>query len=88
MATSDRLRRFLRRCLCAGLAAILLLLPFATVGMIFRLFFRPKIAFRIAVLFALAMAMFIEPMGLILPYCLLGSVLGVQVLQHSKRRSR
>ncbi|XP_060084659.1 cyclic-di-AMP phosphodiesterase PgpH-like [Ylistrum balloti] len=68
--------------------AILLVLPYATVGMIFRLFFRPKIAFRIAVLFAFALSLFIEPMILIFPYTLLGSLASIHVLRHSKQRSQ
>lgn len=68
--------------------AILLLMPFATVGMIFRLFFRPRNAVHIAVAFALALALFVAPTQLILPYSLLGGIVGIQFLKHSKRRSQ
>lgn len=68
--------------------AVLLVMPFAALGMTFRLFFRPKIAFAIATLFALVVALHVEPPALLLPYTLLGGATGVQWLKHSKRRSQ
>ncbi len=68
--------------------SILLVLPFAALSMIFRMFFRPKIAFRVTVLFAFAVSIFLEPILLILPYTLLGSAVGMQTLKHSRTRSQ
>lgn len=66
--------------------ALLLAMPFAALGMLCRPFFRVQIAYAIAVLFAAVLAIFLEPVALVLPYALLGGAVGVERLRHSKRR--
>ncbi|RMF16284.1 MAG: HDIG domain-containing protein [Candidatus Dadabacteria bacterium] len=67
---------------------LLLALPYSTLALLVRLFYRPRTAFRIAVLFAFALTLFLQPPLLILPYTLLPAALGIRVLRHSRQRSQ
>lgn len=68
--------------------ATLLLAPFATMGMVARLFYREQPAFAVAITFGLVVGLFLEPALLVLPLAMLGGAIGAQRLRHSKRRSQ
>lgn len=68
--------------------ATLLLAPFATMGMVARLFYRERAAFTVAIMFGLVVGLFLEPILLVMPLAILGGAVGAQRLQHSKRRSQ
>lgn len=68
--------------------ATLLLAPFATMGMVARLFYQERAAFTVAIMFGLVAGLFLEPVLLVIPLAVLGGAVGARRLRHSKRRSQ